>query len=186
MTARLPGRWTDTLLCGRTQSSRERRLFFRLRRHLREGEPRNTAVNTYESESFSRNVLGKPGPGQLYSTGDSRAFIRLRTWAATDIIQGSKPSGNHFGIRQLRRSAKRKERTLDLQKILSELKAERDRLVRAIEALLGIASSSVATKRSAGGARRPGRRRSGITPEGRRRLSEAMKKRWAERRKKRS
>ena len=75
---------------------------------------------------------------------------------------------------------------MDLQKILSELKAERDRIVRAIEALGGIASSSAITKKRAGGARGPGRRRGGITPEGRRRLSEAMKKRWAERRKKRS
>jgi hypothetical protein len=75
---------------------------------------------------------------------------------------------------------------LDLQKIVSELKAERDRIVRAIEALGGIASSSAATKKRVGGALGPGRRRGGITPEGRRRLSEAMKKRWAERRKKRS
>jgi len=74
---------------------------------------------------------------------------------------------------------------LDLQKILSELKAERDRIVRAIEALGGIASSSPVTKKRAGSAKASGRRRGGITPEGRRRLSEAMKKRWAERRKKR-
>ena len=75
---------------------------------------------------------------------------------------------------------------MDLQKILSELKAERDRIVRAIKALGGRASSSSATKTRAGGAKASGRRRGGITPEGRRRLSLAMKKRWAERRKKRS
>ncbi len=75
---------------------------------------------------------------------------------------------------------------MDLQKILSELRAERDRINRAIEALDGIASSSALTKKRAGGARASGRRRGGITPEGRRRLSEAMKKRWAERKKKRS
>jgi hypothetical protein len=75
---------------------------------------------------------------------------------------------------------------LDLQKILSELKAERDRIDRAIEALDEIASPSAVTKKHAGGARASGRRRGGITPEGRRRLSEAMKKRWVERRKKRS
>jgi hypothetical protein len=73
---------------------------------------------------------------------------------------------------------------LDLQKILSELKAERDRIDRAIEALDGIASSSAVTKKRAGGMRATGRRRGGITPEGRRRLSLAMKKRWAERKKK--
>ena len=83
-------------------------------------------------------------------------------------------------------SAKREDRILDLQRILSELRAERDRIIRTIEALGGIASSSPVTKKRAGGARGPGRRRGGITPEGRRRLSEAMKKRWAERRKKRS
>jgi len=75
---------------------------------------------------------------------------------------------------------------LDIQKILSELKAERDRINRAIEALEQRASSSAATKHSADAAPTPGRRRGGITPEGRRRLSLAMKKRWAERRKKRS
>lgn len=75
---------------------------------------------------------------------------------------------------------------MDLQKILSELKAERDRIVRAIEALGGKATSSPATKTRANGAKASGRRRGGITPEGRRRLSLAMKKRWAERRKKRS
>ena len=93
-------------------------------------------------------------------------------------------TGNHFGICRLRRSVKREEHTLDLQNILSELKAERDRIVRAIEALDGKATSSPATKTHAGGAKASGRQRGGITPEGRRRLSEAMKKRWAERRKK--
>ena len=75
---------------------------------------------------------------------------------------------------------------MDLQKMLSELKAERDRIDRAVRALDGIASSSPVKKKHAGVTRASGRRRGGITPEGRRRLSEAMKKRWAERRKKRS
>jgi hypothetical protein len=74
---------------------------------------------------------------------------------------------------------------LDLQNILSDLSAEKDRIVRAIEALLESPSKHGPKK----GVKRPratGRRRGGITPEGRRRLSQAMKKRWAERRKKRS
>ena len=75
---------------------------------------------------------------------------------------------------------------MDLQKILSELGAERDRILQAIKALGGKATSSSATKTRVTGAKRSGRRRGGITPEGRRRLSLAMKKRWAERRKKRS
>jgi hypothetical protein len=69
---------------------------------------------------------------------------------------------------------------------LSELKAEKDRIDRAINALDGKASSSAATKTRAVGAPASGQRRGGITPEGRRRLSLAMKKRWAERGKKRS
>jgi hypothetical protein len=75
--------------------------------------------------------------------------------------------------------------TLDVQKILSVLRAERDRISTAIEALGGEISSSVATKTRTVGAKAAGQRRGGITPEGRRRLSEAMKKRWAERKKKR-
>lgn len=67
---------------------------------------------------------------------------------------------------------------MDFYKVLSELKAERDRIVRAIVAL-----TEKGTKKQATSGRkiRYGR---GITPEGRRRLSLAMKKRWAERRKK--
>jgi len=76
---------------------------------------------------------------------------------------------------------------LDLAKIVSDLKKERDRLGQAIAALLGSAFSE-------GGKNRVGRpkgsttkgkkrKRGGLTPEGRRRLSLAMKKRWAERRK---
>ena len=74
---------------------------------------------------------------------------------------------------------------MDLQKILSDLTAEKDRIVRAIEALLESPSKRGPKK---GVKRTPamGRRRGGITPEGRRRLSLAMKKRWAERKKKKS
>jgi hypothetical protein len=75
---------------------------------------------------------------------------------------------------------------LDIQKILADLRSERDNLVRAIEALVGIESRQ--TARKGRGSAKPGpgkkRRRGGLTPEGRRRLSEAMKRRWAERRKK--
>jgi len=66
---------------------------------------------------------------------------------------------------------------VNIEQILSELRSERDRLDQAISALEG-------------GKRRPGRppstgvrRKRRLTPEGRRRLSEMMKKRWAERRK---
>jgi hypothetical protein len=75
---------------------------------------------------------------------------------------------------------------LDLDKLVAELKAESDRLGRAIAALLGSALSGVGKKKRVGrpkGAKSKGRKRGGLTPEGRRRLSIAMKKRWAERRK---
>ena len=70
---------------------------------------------------------------------------------------------------------------MDLAKIVSDLTKERDRLSRAITALLGTASSRGGKKhigRLKGSTKR--RKRGGITPEGRRRLSLAMKKRWAE------
>jgi len=77
---------------------------------------------------------------------------------------------------------------LEIDKIVADLKKERDRLVRAITALVG--GGSVATGKKRG--RKPGpkaaatktRRRGGISKEGRKRLSELMKKRWAERKKK--
>jgi hypothetical protein len=76
---------------------------------------------------------------------------------------------------------------LDLQRIVADLKKERDRLIRAIAALVGSASQQGAKKGSAGAPKRAGvtrKKRGGITPEGRRQLSLAMKRRWAERRKK--
>jgi hypothetical protein len=77
---------------------------------------------------------------------------------------------------------------LEIDKIVADLKKERDRLAKAISALVGMGSGGngrrrgrkPATKMAATG----GKRRGGITKEGRKRLSELMKKRWAERRKK--
>jgi len=63
------------------------------------------------------------------------------------------------------------------EQILEQLKEERDRLTQAIAALEGSAASGRASYA-------PGKKRThGITAAGRRRLSELMKKRWAERRK---
>jgi len=70
---------------------------------------------------------------------------------------------------------------------VADLKKERDRLIRAIAALVVSASPRATKKRGARAPQRAGvtkKKRGGITPEGRRRLSLAMKKRWAERRKK--
>ena len=80
---------------------------------------------------------------------------------------------------------------MDLEKLVSDLAKERDRLGRAISALIGSAGAAL----SGGGGRkkRTGRpkgtatkkrKRGGLTPAGRKRLSIAMKKRWAERKKK--
>src|SRR5215469_7711050 len=63
---------------------------------------------------------------------------------------------------------------LDVQSIVSELKAERDRIVQAIAAL---ERALIDGPSSAGNPR--GR---SLTPAGRKRLSEAMKRRWAPRR----
>jgi hypothetical protein len=65
-----------------------------------------------------------------------------------------------------------------LDKIIAELKSEQEKIRRAITALLKGAGVS-----GKGPTRKAGRkRRGGITPEGRRRLSLAMKRRWAKRR----
>jgi hypothetical protein len=74
---------------------------------------------------------------------------------------------------------------LDLQRILSDLTSEKDRIVRAIEALLE-SPSKRGPKKGMKRQRATGRQKGGITPEGRRRLSLAMKKRWAERKRKKS
>lgn len=109
-------------------------------------------------------------------------YLTLRL---TLSIKSHRLLGKDFDWRVKRHSAIRKERTVDIETILSELREERDRINAAIVALQ-VGAVSPAEKRGGGSAKGSGRRRGGITPEGRRRLSLAMKKRWAERRKKRS
>ena len=78
------------------------------------------------------------------------------------------------------------EEPLDIQSIVKELKRERDRLDRAIAALeetdLPVApqGSRPAANVPAVKAKKGGDR---LTPEGRKRLSDAMKKLWADKRK---
>ncbi len=69
---------------------------------------------------------------------------------------------------------------MDLNRIITELKTESDKIGRAIAALLE--DANVAVGGTVQRARAPKRRRGGITAAGRRRLSQAMKRRWAERR----
>ena len=68
---------------------------------------------------------------------------------------------------------------MNIAGIVSELKAERNRIDKAISALEGL-SPNGAGHRAAVRAEKRG----GLTAAGRKRLSELMKKRWAERRKK--
>jgi hypothetical protein len=79
---------------------------------------------------------------------------------------------------------------LDLDKLVADLAKERDRLGRAITALLGSAGAALSgggkkkrVGRPKGSANKP-KKRGGLTAAGRKRLSIAMKKRWAERKKK--
>ena len=68
---------------------------------------------------------------------------------------------------------------MDIQQILSDLKSERDRIDAAIQALEG--------GRKGRGPGRPagsGKRRRTMSPAARKRISEMMKLRWAERKKK--
>ena len=75
---------------------------------------------------------------------------------------------------------------MDLDRIVSELKSERDRISRAI-ALLENESTRTTRRIAMPIKTAPSKKRSrGITPAGRKRLSEAMKKRWADRKKKSS
>ena len=94
------------------------------------------------------------------------------------------------GGRKLPKVCDSKEGTiLDLVKVVADLKQERDRISRAIAALEGAGMTRTGVRASAATsatAAPKGKRRGGLTAEGRRRLSIAMKKRWAERRKKTS
>jgi hypothetical protein len=74
---------------------------------------------------------------------------------------------------------------LDLEKIVAELEQERDRLNQAI-ALLKERNFPANARKTAGGNRQGSTARRGrrLTAAGRKRLSELMKKRWAERRRK--
>lgn len=77
---------------------------------------------------------------------------------------------------------------MDVSRILSEIDAEITRLQQARAALTGISSSGVVAPRrgrpkgSVNKQAAKPRRKRNLSPEGRKRIAEAMKKRWAERR----
>ena len=68
-----------------------------------------------------------------------------------------------------------------MERIVADLKKERERIDRAIEALRSPAGVG---KRSGSGSTVSNKKKRGLTPAGRRRLSLMMKRRWAERRRK--
>lgn len=70
---------------------------------------------------------------------------------------------------------------MELERIVAELKQERGRLERAIAALEGVdGRAPIAKRRAAAATTSATKKRAGITAAGRKRLSEAMKRRWAE------
>ena len=76
---------------------------------------------------------------------------------------------------------------MELNKIVAELKTEKDRLDRAIAALEssdGRRRKAVAKKAAPSPVVRATKKRGGISAAGRKRLSDAMKKRWIDRKKK--
>ena len=77
---------------------------------------------------------------------------------------------------------------MDLQRIVTGLKRERERLSRAIAALEEPDSLPTITKMAAASASSAGSKHGGggMTPAARQHLSEVMKQRWAARKKKRS
>ena len=73
---------------------------------------------------------------------------------------------------------------MDIERIVADLKKEKERIDRAIEALQKVGSSGGVGKTSGSVSTVSNKQKRGLTPAGRRRLSLKMKKRWAERRKK--
>ena len=71
---------------------------------------------------------------------------------------------------------------MDINPILTDLKAELNRINQAIAALESLDGTATATTPAAKAAPKQAKKR-GLTPAGRRRLSEKMKARWAARRK---
>lgn len=77
---------------------------------------------------------------------------------------------------------------MDTRRILTELRAERSRIDQAIAAIQGISSDGAVPRRGRPSTKTTStskpRRRRRMTAAGRKRLSEMMKQRWAERKKK--
>lgn len=79
---------------------------------------------------------------------------------------------------------------MDVSKILSDIDSEISRLQQARAALVGLGGTSTLDKPRRGrpkgstnAPKTPAKRQRNLTPEGRKRIADAMKRRWAERRK---
>jgi len=75
---------------------------------------------------------------------------------------------------------------VNIAAIVSELKAQRTQIDGAIRALEGLSPNGAATNSASKNVVGQTQKRGHLSAAGRRRLSEMMKKRWAERRKKAS
>jgi hypothetical protein len=73
---------------------------------------------------------------------------------------------------------------MDIQTVLSDLRKERDRIEKAIEALSDLGTESARRPGRPVGSGKGGRKRRHMSPAARKRISEMMKKRWAERKRK--
>jgi hypothetical protein len=135
-------------------------------------------------KSSSRNVTLGPWPVDFHtpiiplisaSTTTLTTRAMIRTFSPDVTVEQALP-----GI------APNLERgSMNIGQIVSELKKERDDLNRAIAALEGIGgrrSQKAKISEKASTAQTSRKRRRGLSAAGRRRISEAMKKRWAERR----
>ena len=69
---------------------------------------------------------------------------------------------------------------MDTNRILAELRAERDRIDRAISALEAVSSTGRRRVGRPPGATRTARRRGGMSAAARRKMSRLMKQRWAQ------
>ena len=73
---------------------------------------------------------------------------------------------------------------MDIERIVAELEQERDRINQAISSLKRVNSAGSARKIAAANGRSERKRNGGMSAAARKRLSQTMKKRWAEKRKK--
>jgi len=73
---------------------------------------------------------------------------------------------------------------LDIERIVAELEQERERISQAISSLKRVNSPDGARKIAAGNGRSGRKRSGGMSAAARKRLSQMMKKRWTEKRKK--